>query len=106
MMFLVFDVTKEPEAEDRERGWIRLEALVHLTLKDAIDDLIERIRFSLGYELDTELEQGEPELPTALLEQIHGWRDEYDRDELGRVGELRILTRDYRHVIAPMGALS
>jgi hypothetical protein len=102
-MFLVLDVTKEPEAEDRERGWIRPEALVHLALKDAIDDLIERIRFSLGYELDTELEQGEPELPADVAAAIDGWRDEFDRDELGRVGELRILTRDYRHVLIPMG---
>lgn len=100
-MFLVTDLSIKPEAEDVERGWIGVESIVHLRADDAIADLIGRVRFSLGYELDTELGAGEPDLPEEAREVIEQWTI-YQLDNGQGAATLRIDTRDYQHLLIPV----
>ncbi|UIN38343.1 hypothetical protein [Methylobacterium oryzae] len=100
-MFLVTDLAMKPEADDVERGWIGVESVVHLGAEDAIADLIGRVRFSLGYELDTELGQGEPALPVAAERMIALWKKHQLSNGHG-AATLRIDTRDFQHLLIPV----
>lgn len=102
-MFLVTDLTITPEPDDIERGHIDPETIVYFTVEEALASLTERVRFSLAYELDEDNPPDpEPPLPLEFSVAIDLWRAKHDSNR--PTGTLRIDSRDYQHLLIPLGA--
>lgn len=105
-MFLVLDHSTLPEPDDVERGFIDPDAVIHLKIGDAINDLIKRVRFSLGYELNPDIAglDEDPELPGEFSREIDFWRALHDSNR--PLKALSFETRDYTHTLMKVGDAS